>query len=141
MQAQSLQLCLIVYDAMDCSLPGSSVHGILQARILEWIAIPSSRGSSKPRDQIHISYVSFIGRWVIYHQRHLEALEQAYQNIKIQNKLHSLSVVFQFICETLKNNTVSNCVIIFTYKARNKIVPIVMVVVRIKHVNKYKHML
>ena len=37
---------------MDCSLPGSSVHGILQARILEWVAMPSSRGSSQPRDQI-----------------------------------------------------------------------------------------
>ena len=37
-------------DSMDCSLPGSSVHGILQARILEWVAIPFSRGSSQPRD-------------------------------------------------------------------------------------------
>ena len=45
-QAKSLQLCLTLCDAMDCSLPGSSVHGILQARILEWVAMPSSRGSS-----------------------------------------------------------------------------------------------
>ena len=37
-------------NPMDCSLPGSSVHGILQARILEWAAMPSSRGSSRPRD-------------------------------------------------------------------------------------------
>ena len=43
----SLTLC----DPMDCSLPGSLVHGILQARILEWVAISSSRGSSRPRDQ------------------------------------------------------------------------------------------
>jgi len=35
---------------MDCSLPGPSVHGILQARILEWVAVPFSRGSSQPRD-------------------------------------------------------------------------------------------
>ena len=42
-------------DLMDSSLPGSSVHGILQARILEWVAISSSRGSSQPRDQTHIS--------------------------------------------------------------------------------------
>ena len=41
-----LQLCPALCDPMDCSLPGSSVHGILQARILEWIAIPFSRGSS-----------------------------------------------------------------------------------------------
>ena len=43
------QLCLTVCDPMDCSLPGSSVHGILQARILEWVAVPFSRGSSQPR--------------------------------------------------------------------------------------------
>ena len=51
----------------DCSLPGSSVYGILQARILEWVAISSSRGSSQPRDQTHIYCVFCIGRWVLYH--------------------------------------------------------------------------
>ena len=50
LHAKSLQSCLTLYDPMDCSLPGSSVHGILQARILEWVAMPSSRGSSQPRD-------------------------------------------------------------------------------------------
>ena len=54
-------------DPMDCSPPGSSVHGILQARILQWVAIPSSRGTSQPRDQTSFSYVSFVGRWVLYH--------------------------------------------------------------------------
>ena len=44
--AQSLQSCLILCDPMVCSLPGSSIHGILQARILEWVALPASRGSS-----------------------------------------------------------------------------------------------
>jgi len=43
---------------MDRTLPGSSVHGILQARILEWVAMPSSRGSFQPRDPTHISYGS-----------------------------------------------------------------------------------
>ena len=43
---------------MDCSLPGSSVHGILQARILEWAAMPSSRGSSQPRDRIQVSRIA-----------------------------------------------------------------------------------
>jgi len=44
---------------MDCSPPpGSSVHGFLQARILEWVAIPVSRGFSLPRDQIQVSYVA-----------------------------------------------------------------------------------
>ena len=45
MCAKSLQSCLTLCNTMDCSLSGSSVHGILQARILEWVAIPSSRGS------------------------------------------------------------------------------------------------
>ena len=45
-------------DPMDCSPPGSSVHGILQARILEWVAIPSSRGFSQPRDQTWVSYTA-----------------------------------------------------------------------------------
>ena len=40
---------------------------ILQARILEWVAMPSSRGSSRPRDRTHVSYISCIGRWVLYH--------------------------------------------------------------------------
>ena len=44
--AKSLQSCPTLWDPMDCSPPGSSVHGILQARILEWVAMPSSRGSS-----------------------------------------------------------------------------------------------
>ena len=44
--------CSTLWDPMDCSMPGSSsVYGILQARILEWLAIPFSRGSSRPRDQ------------------------------------------------------------------------------------------
>ena len=42
---------------MDCSLPGSSVHGILQARILEWITVPFPRGSSKLRDQTQVSHI------------------------------------------------------------------------------------
>ena len=49
--AKSLQSCPALCDLMDCSLPGSSAHGILQARILEWVAVPSSRGSPPPRDQ------------------------------------------------------------------------------------------
>ena len=50
MCSKSLQLCPTLCDPMDCSLPGSSVHGILQARILEWVAVPSSRGPSRSRN-------------------------------------------------------------------------------------------
>ena len=64
------QSCLIFCNPMDCSLPAtdySSVHGILQARILEWVAIPCSRGSSWLRDQTQISC---IGRQILYHLNH-----------------------------------------------------------------------
>ena len=53
--AKSFQSCLTLCDPMNCSLPGSSVHGILQARILEWIAIFFSRASSWLRDQTRCS--------------------------------------------------------------------------------------
>ena len=62
---KSLQLCPSLCDPMDCRPSGSPVRGILQARILEWVAVPFSRGSSPPRDRAHISYVSCIDRWVI----------------------------------------------------------------------------
>ena len=71
MHAKSLQLCPTLCDPMDCSLSGSSVHGIFQVRILEWVAISFSRRSSWPRDQTCNSYVSCIGRWVLYHRHHL----------------------------------------------------------------------
>ena len=57
--------CLTLCHLMDCSPPGSSDHGISQVRMLEWVAISFSRGSSRPRDQIH---VSCIGRQILYHQ-------------------------------------------------------------------------
>ena len=52
------QSCLTPCDPMDCSPPGSSVPGILQTRILEWVAIPFSRGSSRPRDRIRVSCIT-----------------------------------------------------------------------------------
>ena len=55
--AKLLQSCPTLCDHMDWSPPGSSAHGILQARILEWVAMPSSRGSSQPRDRTHTSHV------------------------------------------------------------------------------------
>ena len=49
------------------ALQGSSVQETLQARMLKWVAIPFSRGSSQSRDQTHVSYLCFTGRWVLYH--------------------------------------------------------------------------
>ena len=72
---KSLQSFLTLCNPMDCGPPGSSVCGILQARILEWVAISSSRGSSQLGDQTCIPYVSCIGRRVIYHSLHLGSPE------------------------------------------------------------------
>ena len=67
------QSCLTLCNLMDCRLPGSAVHGIFQAKIPEWAAIFSSRGSSQPRDQTHVSCVSCIGRGILYHRATWEA--------------------------------------------------------------------
>ena len=75
--AKLLQSCLILRNPMDCSPPGSSVHGILPARTLRWVGMPSSMGSFWPRDQTHISHVSCVGRQVLYHQSHLASPVQA----------------------------------------------------------------
>ena len=61
------QPCPTLWDPLDCSPPSSSVHGIFQARILEWIAISSSKGSSQPRDQTCVSCITggFFTCWAI----------------------------------------------------------------------------
>ena len=61
------QSCPILCNPMDCIPSGSSIHGIFQARILEWVAISFSRESSWPRDRTQVSRVSCIGRWILYH--------------------------------------------------------------------------
>ena len=53
-EGEVAQSCLTLCDPMDCSLQGFSVHGILQARILEWVTISFSRGSSQPRDRTQV---------------------------------------------------------------------------------------
>ena len=72
--AKSLQSCLTLCDPMNCSPPGSSIHGILQARILEWVAMPSSRGSSHPgiksrSPTLHLYHLSHQGSpmWNLEH--------------------------------------------------------------------------
>ena len=67
MCAELLQLCVTLWDPMDCSQPGSSAHGILQEEILEWVAISSSWGIFQFRNQT-------IGRQVLYHKTTWEVL-------------------------------------------------------------------
>ena len=61
------QSCTTLSKSKDCSPPGSSVHGILQARILEWVSMPFSRGSSQPRDWTQVSHIAdrFFTMWAI----------------------------------------------------------------------------
>ena len=59
------QSCPTLCNPMACSPRGSSVHGILQARLLQWVATPFSTGSSLPRDGTRVSYISFFGRRVL----------------------------------------------------------------------------
>ena len=80
------QLCPALCDAMDCSLPSSSVHGIFQARKLQSVAISFFRGSSQPRAWIRISCISCIGRWILYHWATGEA-----------NMLMRILIFFKFI--------------------------------------------
>ena len=71
---------------MDCSPPGSFVHGIFQARILEWIAVPSCKGSSQPRNQTHVSCT---GRQILYHWATRESQNTGYPaefEFEIKNK-------------------------------------------------------
>ena len=71
--AKLLHSCPTLCNPVDCSLPGSSVHGIVQARILEWVAMPSSRGSSQLKDRIRVSCIFCIDRQILYHWATWEA--------------------------------------------------------------------
>ena len=66
------QSCLTLCDPMDSGLPGSAIHGIFQVRILEWVAISSTRESSRTKDWTH---VSCMGRQILYHWATREALD------------------------------------------------------------------
>ena len=77
-----------LYDPMDCSQPGSSIHGILQARILEWVAISFSRGSSRPRDRTLVSCIA---------GRILSGLQlQNYNNRSLHNNEYRKSIYSVF---------------------------------------------
>ena len=99
------QSCPILCDPMDCSPPGSSVRRILLARILEWIAIFSSKESSWPRDPTSISCIPCIGRWInLYSWNKYDLLiiysynsSLNYVGVKTANPLHSQKASYSFI--------------------------------------------
>ena len=94
MHAQSLQLCQTLCNPMDCSPPGSSVHGIFQARILGWVAMSSSRGSSQPRDWTCISYISSIASRFFTHWDTWEASFDMHCLLKNVTQALSLNAIF-----------------------------------------------
>ena len=78
------QLCQTLCNLMDCGPPGSSVRRISQAKILELVVISALRGSSPPRDRTRISYVPFIGWWILYHWATWEAPVNISTRVEIQ---------------------------------------------------------
>ena len=104
--ATLLQLCPILCDPMDCSPTGSSVHGILQERILEWVTMPSSSGSSLLRDRTHISNVSCIGWQLSYlplalHGKAVVGTTQVVKDIQFSS-VQSLSRVW--LCNAMNHS-------------------------------------
>ena len=93
-----LQLFLTLCNPMDHSPPDSSVYGILQARILEWVTMPSSRGPSWPRYWTQVSSVSCIGMWVLYHYFHLGDPSVSYKRVtKVTSIWFSESLSYMLI--------------------------------------------
>ena len=100
------QSCLTLWNPMDCSLPGSSVHGILQARIQEWVAISYSRGSSWPRDLTHFFCTAgrFFTVWatrevntvMVVYKSLLSQVEKFLNNIKSNHSYNSMLVNVQY---------------------------------------------
>ena len=80
--------CVRLCNPMDCSPSGFSIHGIFQARILEQAAISSSRGSSRPRDQTCDTFISCIGKQILYHHATWEALHTYADALKTPRLLH-----------------------------------------------------
>ena len=90
--------CLTLCNPMDCSLPGSSFHEILQARILEWVAIPFSRGSSWHRDQTRVSCISYNGRRILYCTTCTTQVQFLGRELRAEGPAHSC------LCEILNSN-------------------------------------
>ena len=101
MHVKSFQLCPTLCDPMDCSLPGSHVHWILQARILEWVAMLSFRGPSWPRVWTLVSFVFSIVQRVLY----------LYEFLNFGYLVHLYLINYQYIC--IHINHLNICFIAF----------------------------
>ena len=101
----AMEICVLspvwLCDLINCSPPGFSVHGILQARLLEWVAISSSRESSQPRNWTLISCISCIGRWILYHQHHLESPQISHEMKWSEVKWSEVSQSCPTLCDPM----------------------------------------
>ena len=103
------QSCPILCDPMDCSLPGSSVHGIFQARVLEWVAISFARRSSRPRDRSQVSLI--VGRhFTIWATRKVQSLVIACSKYSQKCYYFILSRYIYLLLILLKNRLKSHCI-------------------------------
>ena len=113
-----IQSCPPLYDPMDCSLPISSLHGTYQARILEWVNISYSRLSSWTRDGSRVSYISCIGRWILYQCATWEAHPDTVYSLQIYHwRIDYLFICIQVYWTFLlshSNFSVAQLVIFFT---------------------------
>ena len=99
------QSCLTLCGSMDCSPPGSSVHGILQARILEWVAIPFSRGSSRPSDRTWVSGIAgmFFTIWAMREAQKWPGQTFKCLDVEISKHLLQPKRTFLALLQPLKN--------------------------------------
>ena len=107
---------------MDCSLPGSSVHGIFQARVLEWAAISFSRGSSQPRDQTQVSRTAG-RRFTIWAARESSTLHE-FECHSCAGAMLIFSVSFQFLQTmpiSMGLHSVCVCVCVYTFQIKGHI--------------------
>ena len=95
-----------LYDPMDCSLPGYSVHEIFQARILEWVAISFSRGTSWPRGWTRMSCID---RPILYHWATREALRFSLEFLKKKKKKNSFYILKAYIIESFRPYNFTPC--------------------------------
>ena len=98
--------CSTLCDPMDCGLPGTSLRGILQARILEWITIPSSRGSSQPRDPTQVSRIAgrFFTIWATREAKVLPKGAINYSVLTLENDSAKQCVVARYLRRKLTRN-------------------------------------
>ena len=105
------QSCPSLFDLTDCSQWGSPVHTIFPKRTLESVAISSSKGSSQPRNQTHISCVSCIGKWILYYWATWEAHMSTWESTKqiLQRRICLLVLIFVSSIDTSTQEVFTKC--------------------------------